>query len=100
MTRRGWRARSASELRRLLSDPAPDPFAGRDFARSDRLLLRVAPWGSAARDAEVTAQLVGPRGTTLAQLPIHAAVDAVQLIAGAPEPDSWHTLREFQLGTT
>lgn len=32
-------------------------------------------------------------------LPIRAAVDAVRLIAGAPEPDSWHTLREFRLGS-
>ncbi|MGS2620222.1 2'-5' RNA ligase family protein, partial [Micromonospora sp. LZ34] len=32
-------------------------------------------------------------------LPIRATVDAVRLIAGAPEPDSWRTLREFRLGT-
>ncbi|MET7834719.1 2'-5' RNA ligase family protein [Micromonospora sediminicola] len=32
-------------------------------------------------------------------LPIRATVDAVQLIAGAPAPDSWHPLREFRLGT-
>ena len=65
------RARSASELKSLMSDPDPAAFAGRDFSRSDRVVLRVAPYGSASRDAEVTAQLVGPRGTTLAQLPIH-----------------------------
>ena len=53
---------------------APDPvaFAGRDFTRADRVLLRVAAYGTAAADAEVTAQLVGPRGTTLAELPIHS----------------------------
>jgi hypothetical protein len=49
-----------------------------------------APWNALAHAAEAVA----------AQLPIHAAVDAVQLIAGAPEPDSWHTLREFQLART
>jgi 2'-5' RNA ligase len=32
-------------------------------------------------------------------LPIHATIDAVRLIAGAPEPGSWQTLREFPLGT-
>jgi 2'-5' RNA ligase len=32
-------------------------------------------------------------------LPIVAAVETVRLIAGAPEPRSWHTLREFPLGT-
>ena len=66
------RARSASEFRSLLSGPDPVAFAGRDFSRSDRLLVRVTPYGSASTDAEVTAQLVGPRGTTLAELPIHA----------------------------
>jgi hypothetical protein len=66
------RARSAAEFRNLLTAPDPIAFAGRDFNRSDRLLVRVAPYGTASTDAEVTAQLVGPRGTTLAELPIHA----------------------------
>jgi hypothetical protein len=50
----------------------PLAFAGREFSRTDRLVLRVAPYGTASTDAEVTAQLVGPRGSTLAELPIHA----------------------------
>ncbi len=66
------RARSAAEFRNLLSVPDPVAFAGRDFSRSDRVLLRVAVYGTAGADAEVTAQLVGPRGTTLAELPIHS----------------------------
>jgi VWFA-related protein len=66
------RARSAAEVRSLLSVPEPIAFAGREFSRSDRLLLRVAPYGTASTDAEITAQLVGPRGATLAELPIHA----------------------------
>jgi VWFA-related protein len=66
------RARSAAEFRHLMSGMEPAAFAGRDFSRSDRLLLRVSPYGTASTDAEVTAQLLGPRGTTLAELPIHA----------------------------
>jgi hypothetical protein len=66
------RARSSAEFRSISAAPEPVPFAGRDFTRSDRLLVRVAPYGTAAAAAEVTAQLVGPRGTTLAELPIHA----------------------------
>ena len=66
------RARSSAEFRNLSSAPEPLAFAGRDFTRSDRLLLRVSAYGSASADAEITAQLVGPRGTTLAELPIHA----------------------------
>ena len=71
------RARSAAEYRTMASSPDPVPFAGRDFSRSDRLLLRVAAYGTAATDAEVTAQLVGPRGTTLAELPIHSEGEGV-----------------------
>ena len=66
------RARSAAEYRNLSAASEPIAFAGRDFSRSDRVLVRVAAYGSASADAEVTAQLVGPRGTTLAELPIHA----------------------------
>jgi hypothetical protein len=32
-------------------------------------------------------------------LPIDVTVDAARLFAGAPAPDSWHTLCEFRLGT-
>jgi VWFA-related protein len=66
------RARSSAEFRNLSSASEPIAFAGRDFTRSDRLIVRVAAYGSASADAEVTAQLVGPRGTTLAELPIHS----------------------------
>ena len=66
------RARSSAEFRSITSGTEPIAFAGREFSRSDRLLVRVAAYGSASADAEVTAQLVGPRGTTLAELPIHS----------------------------
>jgi hypothetical protein len=67
------RARSASEYRTLNAEETPSAFAGREFSRTDRLLLRVQPYGSAVSDVEVTAQLVGPRGNTLADLPIQSA---------------------------
>ena len=67
------RARGASELRTLAAQAAPPPFAGREFSRADRVFVRVAAYGSASADAEFTAQLVGPRGNTLAELPIHPA---------------------------
>jgi VWFA-related protein len=66
------RARNSAEFRSMSSAPDPVAFAGRDFTRADRVLLRVAAYGTAAADAEVTAQLVGPRGSTLAELPIHS----------------------------
>lgn len=67
------RARNAAEMRALLENPAPTPFAGREFSRADRVLLRVIPYGSAAAGAAVTAQLLGRRGNTLTELPVRPA---------------------------
>ena len=69
-----FRARNASEFRSLSAQPqAAAPFAGRDFSQGDRLLVRALPYGTASAEAEVTAQLLGPRGNTLVELPIHSA---------------------------
>jgi hypothetical protein len=67
------RARNSAEYRSLSSEDAPTAFAGREFSRTDRVILRVLPYGSAASEVEMSAQLVGPRGNTLAELPIQAA---------------------------
>ncbi|MGH9371968.1 MAG: VWA domain-containing protein [Vicinamibacterales bacterium] len=64
------RARNAAELRALAAEPVPIPYAGREFSRTDRVLVRVFPYGSASANASVTAQLLGRRGDTLAELPI------------------------------
>ncbi len=64
------RARTAAEMRALMAAPAPVVFAGREFSRTDRVTLRVQPYGTASAAAAVTAQLLGPRGNTLATLPI------------------------------
>jgi hypothetical protein len=64
------RARNTTEFRSLTETPLA--FAGRDFLRTDRVLLRVTPYGSASMDADVSAQLLGPRGDTLVELPIHS----------------------------
>jgi VWFA-related protein len=66
-----FRARNNSEFRALVSNPQPPAFAGRDFSRNDRLMIRVVPFGSSSTEAEISAQLLGPRGTTLVELPIH-----------------------------
>ena len=65
------RARTPAELRTLMENAdEPAPFAGREFSRLDRVLLRVVPYGIGAANAHVSAQLVGRRGNTLARLPI------------------------------
>jgi hypothetical protein len=68
-TPRLLRVRSPMELRTINSDPNPPPFAGREFSRTERLLVRAALYG--APDATVTSRLVSRQGgRQLATLPI------------------------------
>ena len=69
------RARNASEFRAASSAPVSPAFAGRDFSREDRLLVRVIPYGSEAANAQVSAQLLGIRGDSLLELPVHTTED-------------------------
>ena len=65
-----FRVRSPIEMRAINKDPDPPPFAGREFSRTDRLLVRLALYGTAA-DATVTSRLVSRQGgRQLATLPI------------------------------
>jgi len=57
------------EMRAINGDPNPPPFAGHEFSRADRLLVRVALYGDSA-DATVASRLVGRQGRQLAALPI------------------------------
>ena len=56
-----FRGRSPIEMRAINGDPNPPPFAGHEFARADRLLVRVALYGDSA-DATVASRLVGRQG--------------------------------------
>lgn len=67
-----FRARAPLEWRTLRSASAPLPTALRDFARGDRLLIRVDAFGAAARAARATARLVNRRGVDGAAIPVAA----------------------------
>jgi VWFA-related protein len=67
-----FRASSPLEWRSLRGATAPSPTARRDFARSDRLLVRVDAFGAAAGAAEATARLVNRRGVDAAPIPVLA----------------------------
>ncbi|WP_433288519.1 2'-5' RNA ligase family protein [Micromonospora sp. CA-244673] len=70
--------------------PEAPPYAGAHADAVPHLTIgHDAPKRVLAQAAEAVA----------GHLPIRATVEAVRLIAGAPEPDSWHTLREFRLGS-
>lgn len=63
------RARNALERRAVDSAPDPPLFAGRDFERTDRLLIRFAIQ-RAASEATVHAAILDRRGAKLLDLPV------------------------------
>ncbi len=65
-----FRGRTPLELRAIQAAADPQPFAGRQFERTDRIIVRFSVLGPAAGDATVTANLLGRRGTQLALLPL------------------------------
>jgi VWFA-related protein len=67
-----FRARAPLEWRSLRGATAPVPTALRDFARGDRLLVRVDAFGAAAAAAQATARLVNRRGVDGAPIPVVA----------------------------
>lgn len=62
-----FRARTTPEFQKMRSDPAASPSAGRDFNRTDRLLVRVPVYGPGAK---VTARLLNRGGQSMAEIPV------------------------------
>jgi VWFA-related protein len=65
------RVRNALEMRAFDSTPEPHLFAGRDFERTDRLLIRFATQG-ADGGTTVNASILDRRGAKLLDLPVAA----------------------------
>jgi VWFA-related protein len=65
-----FRARTPLQLRAIQADPDPMPFAGRQFERTDRILLRFGVFGPSAKDATVAATLLSRQGAKLATIPL------------------------------
>jgi VWFA-related protein len=64
------RAQTPHELRSLLADPDAAPFIGREFRRTDRLLIRFEVYGNGAGAAKIAARLMTRAGGMLVALPI------------------------------
>jgi VWFA-related protein len=64
------RARTGVELREIEANPAASPFAGHEFDRTDRLIVRVSLAGTLAPAATLKGRLLNRSGTTLADLPL------------------------------
>ena len=73
-------ARTASELKNAGTDAVP--FAGREFSRTDRVLVRFALYGDSSSSALVAVRILSRRGGELLKLavtPPRAAVDAYEI---------------------
>jgi hypothetical protein len=64
-----FRAASAREFRDISADAGAAPLPGREFRRTDRLLLRVPTFEPGGNAVQVSAKLVNRVGTVLTDLP-------------------------------
>jgi VWFA-related protein len=73
-----FRAQNAREFRALDRGPNAMPFPGREFVRTDRLVIRFEVHGTSAAAAKVSARMTSQWGKDLAELPLspRAASDA------------------------
>jgi hypothetical protein len=69
-TPRVFRARTAQELKELMDDPDAVPTPGREFQRTDRVLVRFGAYTFADEEPALTAKLLTKAGEPLADLPV------------------------------
>jgi len=72
------RAASAAEVRSLAGSDAPI-YAGRQFVRTDRLLIRIHAYGKTGESVTLTGRLIDRRGATLLPLAISGSSAGWQL---------------------
>jgi hypothetical protein len=65
-----FRAQNVREFRALDRGPNATPFPGREFVRTDRLVIRFEVHGAAASTAKVSARIISQWGKDLADLPL------------------------------
>jgi VWFA-related protein len=65
-----FRAQNIREFRSLDRGPGAMPFPGREFVRTDRLIIRFGVNGAAGSAARVAAKMVSQWGKDLAELPV------------------------------
>ena len=97
------KASNALELRALQAEPDAAPFPGRDFVRTDRLLIRFKVYGAASAGVSPTARLLNASGVgTTALSVVRARADApfeVDLPLASLAPASWVVAIEARSAT-
>lgn len=71
-TPRVWFGRTAREFQSLAADANAKPTAGREFRRTDRLLIRFDAMAPAASPVSVTARMLNQQGGKMADIPTQA----------------------------
>ncbi len=74
------RASSPLEFRAIQASATPAPFAGREFVRTDRLIVRFFLCGVASSSARVEARLLNAKGTPTTTLPLTRSVGAPEIV--------------------
>jgi VWFA-related protein len=87
-----FRASTAFELRALQTSTDPAPFAGREFARADRLLLRFVISGRSSADAKVEASLLNAKGSLSTRLPISSIAHSRPTESASTPVLRWHEI--------
>jgi VWFA-related protein len=72
-TPRVYRARTARDVQAVIGDAAAVPTAGREFSRTERLLVRFDAYAAGAEMPVVTAALLNRAGQKMADVPVAAA---------------------------
>jgi VWFA-related protein len=75
-TPRLYRARTLPELRTITADPNAVPAAGRDFSRTERVLIRFSTYGPGTERPEAVAVLLNRGGTKVSDVPVTASTAA------------------------
>jgi VWFA-related protein len=93
------RAATPAEMRALSAADAPI-YAGREFARTDRLLIRIYAYGTASEAATITGRLIDRRGATLLPLAVSGSSAGwqVDLPLASIAPGDFALLFEAQSG--
>jgi hypothetical protein len=75
-TPRLYRARTLPEMRAIAADGNAVPFAGREFSRTERVLVRFNAYGPGTERPEATAVLLNRAGQKMSDIPVTAATVA------------------------
>src|SRR4029450_11134112 len=72
-TPRVYRARTVREFQTLAADTAAAPLAGREFSRTERLLIRFDAYAAGAEQGPATGVLLNRDGKKMSDVPVTAA---------------------------